>query len=291
MPEQSPATTLTSELLGPLGTSALSDRDAVRQVANGLPRVLADLAAPRHGGGVRRVTDHDVRMALAPQGSSADTSPFAWSTRTVRRALGLAAVRSQLAETTRSLIEGVRSASAGAIRSANEGQGSPTSMDRWLAGLPAAGLAAVEADAVTWATRLWCALDWTAFEDVPTIGRDRWWDSPHSSLLAIRSRAEVRAVGRDPSGEPFSAHLVVLTGPRRASVRAELSVVALVEALRAAPSLPPGRIVGWWPDSGHLVKVEMDQLALADGVSAIARTLAGAEPAPVPFKEGTRAAA
>jgi hypothetical protein len=185
----------------------------------------------------------------------------------------------------------VRSASAGAIRSANEGQGSPTSMDRWLAGLPAAGLAAVEADAVTWATRLWCALDWTAFEDVPTIGRDRWWDSPHSSLLAIRSRAEVRAVGRDPSGEPFSAHLVVLTGPRRASVRAELSVVALVEALRAAPSLPPGRIVGWWPDSGHLVKVEMDQLALADGVSAIARTLARAEPAPVPFEEGTRAAA
>jgi hypothetical protein len=291
MHEQQSMSSLTDELLGPLGGLAVGDRAAVRQAAIDLPRMLADLAIPRRGGGVRRVTDHDVRMALAPQGQSADTSPFAWSTRTARRALGLAAVRSQLTGTTRSLIDGVRSTSAGAIRSAREGNGSPASMDRWLAGLPAAGLAAVEADAVTWATRLWCALDWSAFEDLPTVGRDRWWDSPHSSLLAIRSRAEVRTIGRNPSGDPFSVHLVVLTGPRRVSVRAELSVVALVETLRAPSSLPPGRIVGWWPDSGHLVKVEVDQLALADGVSAIARTLAGAEPAPVPFEEATRAAA
>jgi hypothetical protein len=291
MDEEPPLSGLTGQLLGPLGAVAVGDRAAVREAALGLPRTLADLAIPRHSGGVRRVTDHDVRMALAPLAPPADSSPFAWSTRTARRALGLAAVRSQITGTTRSLIDGVRRASAGAIRAATEGQGSAASMDRWLAGLPAAGLAAVEADAVTWATRLWCALDWSAFEDLPTIGRDRWWDSPHSSLLAIRSRAEVRSIARDPSGDPFSVHLVVLTGPRRASVRAELSVVALVEALRAPPALPPGRIVGWWPDSGHLVKVEVDRLALAEGVSAIARTLAGAEPAPVPFEGVTRAAA
>jgi hypothetical protein len=284
-------TNLTNELLAPLEAGAVGDRAAVREAAITLPRVLADLAVPRHGGGVRRVTDHDVRMALAPPEQPTDTSPFAWSTRTVRRALGLAAVRSQITGQTRSLIDGVHGASAGAIRSAREGQGSAASMDRWLAGLPAASLAAVEADAVTWATRLWCALDWSAFEDLPTIGRDRWWDSPHSSLLAIRSRAEVRSIGRDPSGDPFSVHLVVLTGPRRASVRAELSVVALVEALRAPPALPPGRIVGWWPDSGHLVKVEVDAFALADGVSAMTRTLAGTEPAAVPFEGATRAAA
>jgi hypothetical protein len=36
----------------------------------------------------------------------------------------------------------------------------------------------------------------------PTIGRDHWWDSPHSSLLAIRSRAEVRSVGFDRGRAP-----------------------------------------------------------------------------------------
>jgi hypothetical protein len=288
---QSPWSSLTGELLAPLGELTVGDRAAVGEAVLGLPRVLADLAVPRHGGGARRVTDHDVRLALAPQLDPGDSSPFAWSTRTARRGLGLAAVRSQLSGTTRSLVEGVRRASAAAIRSATEGHGSAASMDRWLAGLPAAGLAAVEADAVTWATRLWCALDWSAFEDPPTIGRDRWWDSPHSSLLAIRSRAEVRSISHDPSGNPFSVHMVVLTGPRRASVRAELSVIALVEALRAPSSLPPGRIVGWWPDSGHLVKVEVDQAVVAEGVSAIARTLAGTEPAPNPFEGVSRAAA
>jgi hypothetical protein len=166
-------------------------------------------------------------------------------------------------------------------------------MDRWLAGLPAAGLAVVQAEAVTWATRLWCALDWSAFGDLPLIGRDHWWDSPHSSLLAIRSRAEVRSVGFDQEGHPFSVHLVVLTGPRRPTVRSELSVVAMVEALQAASSLPPGRVVGWWPDSGHLVKVEVDRASVTAGVEAVAHTLAGVEApmAPMaPFEGAARVA-
>jgi hypothetical protein len=292
MAEHSSLPGLTGDLLEPLGALALADRPAVREATRSMPRVLADLAVPRHGGRARRVTDHDVRVALAAATQpAAAATPFTWSTRTARRGLGLAAVRSLIAGTARSLTDGVRGATAGAIRSATEGPGPSASMDRWLASLPTAARAAVEADAVTWATRLWCALDWSAFEERPTIGRDRWWDSPHSSLLAIRSRAEVRSISRESSGDPFSVHLVVLTGPRRASVRSELSVVALVEALQAPSTLPPGRIVGWWPDSGHVVKVEVDHIALADGISAIARTLGRAEPAPVPFEGVTRAAA
>ena len=113
-------------------------------------------------------------------------------------------------------------------------------MGRWLAALPAAGLTAVQADAATWATRLWCALDWEAFEEPPVIGRDRWWDSPHSSLLAIRSRAEVRSVVTDGEGSPFSVHLVVLGGPRRPTIRSELSVLAMVEAMQAPALAPAG---------------------------------------------------
>jgi hypothetical protein len=290
MAERSSCPNLTGDMLGPLGALTLADRAAVREAVRSMPRVLADLAVPRPGGRARRVTDHDVRSALAPA-TLATITPFAWSSRTARRGLGLAAVRSLIAGEARSLTDGVRGATAGAIRSATEGPGPSVSMDRWLASLPTAALAAVEADAVTWATRLWCALDWSAFDELPTIGRDRWWDSPHSSLLAIRSRAEVRSISRESSGDLFSVHLVVLTGPRRVTVRSELSVVALVEALQAPSSLPPGRIVGWWPDSGHVFKVEVDHIALAEGVAAIAHTLARAEPAPVPFEGVTRAAA
>ncbi len=147
--------------------------------------------------------------------------------------------------------------------------GSPwvSPLDRWLAGLPPAGRAAVAAQAVTWATRLWCALDWAAFPSPPVIGRDRWWDSPHSALLALRGRADVRTE---------RAHLVVLSGPRRDSARAELALVTLVEALRGRGGDPPGRVVGWWPDSGHLVQVESEPAVLTLAAEAVALVLTGA---------------
>jgi hypothetical protein len=174
----------------------------------------------------------------------------------------------------RSPIDGVVSAVDDAVRAAHRGENAASPMDRWLAGLPPAGRAAVQAGAVTWATRLWCALDWSAFEEPPTIGRDHWWDSPHSSLLALRSRAEVRSIARDPAGSPLSVHLVVVGGPRRSTIRSELSVAAMVQVLCSPRSLPPGRMVGWWPDSGHLVTLEIDQRVLDEGVAAVARTLA-----------------
>jgi phytoene dehydrogenase-like protein len=139
-------------------------------------------------------------------------------------------------------------------------------MDLWLSDLAPAGRAAVGAAAVTWATRLWCALDWNAFTTPPLIGRDHWWDSPHTSLLALRGRAEVRT---------DVAHLVMLSGPRRDTIRAELSVVALVEFLRSRGGNVPGRVIGWWPDSGHMVRVDVEPAVLDGGVAAVARALLG----------------
>ena len=123
------------------------------------------------------------------------------------------------------------------------------------------------AEAVTWATRLWCAVDWAALGSPPTIGRDRWWDSPHSALLALRGRAEVRT---------GCANLVVLSGPRRDSVRAELALVTLVGSLRTSGGAVPGRVVGWWPDSGRLVRVEPEPAALTLGAEAVALVLSHA---------------
>jgi hypothetical protein len=265
---------LTRALMEPFGGALLGDRSSVVDAARQIPRTLADLAVPRPGGGSLRLTDHHVRTALAPPDVATDDTPFAWSARTARRALGLAGLRALVAGAVRSPIDGVTTAMDDAVRGARRGEAAASPMDRWLAGLPPAGRAAVQAGAVTWATRMWCALDWSAFEEPPTIGRDHWWDSPHSSLLALRSRAEVRSVARDQAGAPFSVHLVVLGGARRATVRSELSVAAMVEVLCSPRSLPPGRMVGWWPDSGHLVTLNIDRLALDEGVAAVARTLA-----------------
>jgi hypothetical protein len=295
MTEPWSATTLTAILLAPPDPVVIEDCAAVMEAAKRIPRALADLAVPRLGRNTLRVTDHHVRTALATETPAITDTPFAWSPRTARRTLGLAAVRSLGAGEARSPIDGVRRAVADAVRSVRDGERSAASMDRWLAGLAPAGLAVVEADAVTWATRLWCALDWNAFEELPLVGRDHWWNSPHSSLLAIRSRAEVRSVTRDDSGNPYSTHLVVLSGRRRTSIRSELSVVAMAEVLQAQHSLPPARVVGWWPDSGHHIKVDIDRNVLEEGAAAVARTMTRGESPraadPTPFKGVIRAAA
>jgi hypothetical protein len=229
---------------------------------------LAGLAVRRAGAARFRVTDHEVRTAFATDGADpGHDDPFAWTARTARRSVGVAAVRLLAAGTTRSPLEAVRSRLAESSRWVRDGSSSATQLDRWVDGLTPAGRAAVGAEAVTWATRLWCALDWSSFAEPPVVGRDHWWDSPHSALLALRGRADVRTE---------TAHLVVLSGPRRSSVRAELALVTLVESLRLRGDGGPGRVVGWWPDSGHLVRVEPDPATLRLGAEAVELALGGA---------------
>jgi hypothetical protein len=176
-------------------------------------------------------------------------------------------VRLLVAGRARSPVEAVQARLAESSRWVRDGSSCASQLDRWLAGLSPAARAAVGAEAVTWATRLWGTLDWSAFSSPPIIGRDRWWDSPHSALLAVRGRADVRME---------YSHLVVLSGPRRDSVRAELALVTLVESLRARGGAGPGRVVGWWPESGHLVRVEPEPTVLRLGAQAVALVLGGA---------------
>ncbi len=256
---------LTGELVAPVPAVDVASWLGALADAKSL---LANLAVRRGATGPFRVTDHDVRAALCGDaGNRVGREPFAWSTRTARRALGLAAVRMLVAGRAHSPVESVQARLAESSLWVREGSSSASQLDRWLAGLSAAGRAAVAAEAVTWATRLWCALDWSAFATPPVLGRDRWWDSPHSALLALRGRADVRTARSD---------LVVLTGPRRSSVRAELALVTLVESLRARGGGVPGRVVGWWPDSGHLVRVDPEPAVLTLGAEAVALVLAGA---------------
>ncbi len=263
---------LTAAMVAPLEGPVPLDSGGWRAAREAAQSTLAGLAVRRAGAGPFRVTDHDVRVALGNAGVEADDEPFTWSARTARRALGLAAVRSLLGGETRTPHEAVRARLADGDRGVQEGSRTVSQLDRWVASLSDAGRSTVAAEAVTWATRLWCALDWSALGMPLVLGRDHWWDSPHSALLALRGRAEVRS---------RLAHLVVLSGPRRGSVRAELALVALVEALRARADVPPApsRVVGWWPDSGHIVRLEPHPSVLRLAADSVALVLAGGPPA------------
>jgi hypothetical protein len=265
---------LTAAMVAPLEGPVPLDGAGWRAARAAAQSTLAGLAVRRAGAGPFRVTDHDVRVALEGGGVESDEEPFAWSSRTARRAIGLAAVRSLLGGETRTPHDAVRARLAYSERGIREGSRTVSQLDRWVASLSDAGRSAVAAEAVTWATRLWCALDWPALGVPLAVGRDHWWDSPHSALLALRGRAEVRT---------RVAHLVVLSGPRRGSVRAELALVALVEALRGGADAEPtpGRVVGWWPDSGHIVSLEPHPSVLALAADAVALVLAGGPPARV----------
>ncbi len=254
---------LTQEMVAPVPIVDLASWHAALADAKSM---LADLAVRRAGTGPFRVTDHDVRAALSGRDGDGFDEPFAWSTRTARRGLGLAAVRLLVAGRARSPVEAVEARLDESSRWVRDGSSCASRLDRWLAGLPRSGRAAVGVEAVTWATRLWCALDWSTFTPAPVIGRDRWWDSPHSALLALRGRADVRTE---------RSHLVVLSGPRRSSVRAELALVTLVESLRARSGALPGRVVGWWPDSGHVVRVDPEPAVLTLCAEAVSLVLTG----------------
>jgi hypothetical protein len=250
------------------------DETAWRAALHDVESTLAGLAVRRAGARPFRVSDHEVRVALGRADENDEERPFEWSSRTARRALGLAAVRALVAGEVRTPVEAVRRRLAESVHWVRDGHPGVSPLDRWVAGLGPAGRAVVAAESVTWTTRLWCALDWTALGALgtpPVIGRDRWWDSPHSALLALRGRADVRT-GR--------AHLVVLSGPRRSSVRSELALVTLVDALRAHGKATPARVVGWWPDSGRLVRMEPHPSVLALACDAIALVLAGGGAAP-----------
>ncbi len=255
---------LTDALVAPVTAVDPSSWDAALAEVKS---VLAGLAVRRAGAGPFRVTGHEIRAALCSDATDpAGERPFAWSAHTARRGLGLAAVRLLVAGSARSPVEAVRARLEESCRWVRDASPCASQLDRWIAGLAPAGRAAVGAEAVTWATRLWCALDWSLLGSPLVIGRDRWWDSPHSALLALRGRAEVRT---------DRANLVVLSGPRRESVRAELALVTLVESLRTRGGAVPGRVVGWWPDSGHLVRVEPAPAILRLGAEAVALVLAG----------------
>lgn len=266
------APSVTEELLAPCPALSGEDLEAVRRrVGDMLVPLAAELPE-----GERLVVDA-YRLGLAlrqPERCLVDSGAFVPSPVTCRRAVGTAA----LARCLRRRAAGPADAVARVLEEALEeldgladaGQAPGPWWARWYAGLGAGGRAVVAAEAVTWATQLWTALDWARLP-APVVagGRQDLWSVPATRALALRSRADVRlrVDGR-------AALLVVGTGAPDAASRTELLFAALVPALVGSLAAVPGRVVGLWPAAGAVRVVPVDRRALDGAAEQVAAAVA-----------------
>jgi len=123
----------------------------------------------------------------------------------------------------------------------------------------------VEAEAVTWATQVWTALEWDRLAPAPLVGGgDDWWDCPGTRAMTLRGQADVRV---RTGGRP--ALLVVGGGVPAADWRGALGFPALVCALARGERSVPARVVGLWPSSGQVRILAVDTGALVDTATAV----------------------
>jgi hypothetical protein len=228
-----------------------------------LERLERGLAAVATAGSRLRVDGFMLRSTLGLHRHPAGTEPFRWCPKTARRPLGLAAVRACLCGLHRAPGPAVAEAIAQTLGDTREGSTREGSLAGWLAAAPGAARAAAQAEAVTWATQLLGALNWSDLRPRPRVGgRDDWWSSPTSPVV-LRGRAEARVALTTPTGHRATALFCMLAGHPDRPGRAELGLTGLAGVLAAPESLRPARVMGYWPECGRVVVLDLDYRALA----------------------------
>jgi hypothetical protein len=134
----------------------------------------------------------------------------------------------------------------------------------WYRALPAGARAMVEAEAVTWATQLWTALEWDRLTQPMVGGSDDWWDCPGTRALTLRGRAEVRVRA---GGRPVL--LVLGSGLPPSAWRGAIGFPALVGSLARGERSVPARVVGLWPACGQVRILPVDNAALIETATAV----------------------
>ena len=279
------STALTDLLLGTgggtgggAGASGRGDAPTVADVDAVRRRLESELArCARHRTGVPptwRVTGYAVRRAVAHPELLTRAPAFRWSATTARRPIALAALRACVAGTARAPAEAVAATVASLAADGRHGLGRAGSLTEWAGRLAAPALALVEAEATTWATELWTALEWHRLGPGVRLGGPavRW--SPATTPAGwLQGRADLRVAS--PAGE--TAFLTVLPGAPGRGSREELGLAALVAALAvladgappAARPTGPARVAGWWPDCGRALVVPVDRGLLEETATAV----------------------
>jgi hypothetical protein len=265
------AASLTDALLAPVPGTVGADelRVGAERLAGDLGALVEELPAGE------RLRLDAFRFALAredPERLTAAERPFAPSPMTSRRAVGLGAVGRCLRGRSPTPAAAVAEVLAAGVEDVADG-GDPTSRSpwwaRWYRDLGDGGRAMVEAEAVTWATQVWTALEWERLEQTVVGGGDDWWDCPGTRALTLRGQADVRV---RVEGRPVL--LVVGAGVPPTAWRVALGFPALVAALARGGRSVPGRVAGWWPASGQVRMLPVDGPAFAETATAVVGAVA-----------------
>jgi hypothetical protein len=260
---------------GGRGTAVPTGAPDAAAIAARVDDGLGAAVAGRPAGSTRclRIGTYQLARPVAPSGGAGRVGgepPFRWTARTARRTIGVAAVRTLLSD---------GGTPADAVRAVLAHPGAelcgstppPGSCAEWLAALTAAARALVGAEATTWATQLWTALDWERLApSLPEVGApDRWWGWQGPVRVALRGRADVRLT------RGGGAHLLVLPGHPHPASRTALCLSALVDVLARGTAEAPRRVVGFWPDSGKAWAVAVDAGVLSTVAGAVGHAVEG----------------
>jgi len=272
------AASLTDALLEP-SSSAIAAQELAdiraRMVAS-LEEVLGAFPTSQR----LQVTAYDVVSALEQRGEARDftqdadgdvtgDSGFVPSPFLCRRSIGIAAVRRCArgrASSPSSAVREVIESALDDLKISSPSVSAPRApwWAQWYEGLTPGARAVVEAEAVTWATQLWTALEWNRFSRPAVIGEgDDWWRPPGRSQVAFKGRVELKAWAG-----PRQAFLVIGSRSPSTNWRTALAFPALVAAFARGERCAPGRVVGLWPQSGIVRVHPIDTAALCEAADA-----------------------
>jgi len=286
---------LTDVLTAPAGRRVTVDQ--LTGLRARLEEALASLVSRTTGTAAIRVDAYALRSAAPGLRSGPGAIPFRWSPLRARRSIGIVAVRDCVEGRARTPAEGVAATVADLVAAARRGDAPAGSLAGWLVRLSGSGRAVVRAEAVTWATRLFGALEWERAGGRAAVGRrDQWWDCPLVHGVGLRGRADVRILaptaqrdtpdgdgcGNGRRGGDGAVALFTMVGGRPGPTSpVELGLAALVSVLARPGDGGPARVVGWWPDCGRALVVPVDLTMLertAAAVEAAVRARLPADP-------------
>jgi hypothetical protein len=249
------------------------------------PHVVADLsrslrdglAEARRGcdGATVRVDAFAIRTAADPSRGEGrpEDGPFRWTPRRARRTVGVQAAARVVNGRVRCPAQGAERAVAALVEEARRGGARPGSLEDWLGTAPPAVVAAVLAEATAWATHLVTAIEWSRVGgSVEVGGPDRWWDLGGRPTVGLRGRVDVRLTGPRPQ----QSLLTVVNGRPGPISRTELGLAALVDVLRRPAGPVPARVVGWWPECGRALVLDVGEELLTSTAAAVLAAVCGA---------------
>jgi len=275
------AAAITDVLLSPPGP--VVTQHEVEGARSLLIRELRDLHRSMPGTSPFRIDSYRLQLALrSPQQLSSLDCSFSPSPASCRRAIGTEAVSLCVREPGVSPAQAVAEVLNSTIAYPDDAERSW--WREWFLRIPPGARAVVQSEAVTWATQLFGALEWSRLQPNVRVGNDFRWECPGARGVTVHAKIDVRVL---VDNRPV--FFLVPTGTPGPHWSAALSLAALGAALAGGAESLPARVVGLWPASGQ-VRILPVQSGTLDRAARLvieaARVLCQAGPRATPATSG-----